>query len=86
MYIYHAPTNALSTHMTHINLNTIFYTYIEHSPTKSLDMKYYTETHTHNTVAASYTYYQYHIAAPYEPYKKANHGNSQRLEKEKENK
>ena len=57
MYIYHAPTNAPSTHMTHINLNTIFCTYVEHSPTKSLDMKYYTETHTHNTVAASYTYY-----------------------------
>ena len=27
MYIYHALINALSTHMIHINLNTIFYTH-----------------------------------------------------------
>ena len=27
MYIYHALINALSAHMTHINLNTIFYVY-----------------------------------------------------------
>ena len=33
MAIYHALINALSAHMIHINLN-IFYTHIEHSPTK----------------------------------------------------
>ena len=33
MYIYHALINALSAHKIHINLNMIFYTHIEHSPT-----------------------------------------------------
>ena len=36
MYIYHVLINALSTHTIHINLNTIFYTHIEHSPTKTI--------------------------------------------------
>ena len=35
MYIYHALINALSAHMIHINLNMIFYTHVEHSPTKN---------------------------------------------------
>ena len=35
MYIYHALINALSAHMIHINLNVIFYTHVEHSPTKT---------------------------------------------------
>ena len=30
IYIYHALINALSAHIIHINLNTIFYTHIEH--------------------------------------------------------
>ena len=47
MYIYHALINALSTHMIHINLNTIFYTHTEHSPTKSIYIRCYMETHTH---------------------------------------
>ena len=40
-YIYHALINALSTHMIHINLNVIFYTHVEHSPTKTIYIKYY---------------------------------------------
>ena len=32
MYIYPALINALSAHILHINLNTIFYTYVEGSP------------------------------------------------------
>ena len=32
MYIYHALINAQSAHMIHINLNTIFYTHVEHQP------------------------------------------------------
>ena len=40
-YIYHALTNALSAHMIHINLNMIFYTHVEHSPTKTIYIKYY---------------------------------------------
>ena len=42
MYIYHALIKALSTHMIHINLN-IFYTHVEHSPTKTIYIKYYTK-------------------------------------------
>ena len=41
MYIYYAPINALSAHMIHINLNVIFYTHVEHSPTKTIYIKYY---------------------------------------------
>ena len=60
MYIYHALINTLSAHMIHINLNMIFYTHVEHSPTKTIYIKYYTKqktkqkkehnknTHTHN--------------------------------------
>ena len=58
MYIYHALVNALSAHMIHINLNMIFYTHVEHSPTKTIYIKYYKiyidiykthykQTHTH---------------------------------------
>ena len=32
MYIYYALISALSAHMIHINLNMVFYTYVEHSP------------------------------------------------------
>ena len=46
-YIYHALINALSAHMIHINLNMIFYPHVEHSPTKTIDIKYYPKnTHT----------------------------------------
>ena len=47
MYIYRALINALSARMLHIN---IFYTHVEHSPTKTIYIKYYikhTHTHTH---------------------------------------
>ena len=55
MYIYHALINALSDPMIHINLNMIFYTHVEHSPTKTIYIKNYTKqqkthykhTHTH---------------------------------------
>ena len=36
MYIYHALINALSAHIININLNMIFYTHVEHSPTKTM--------------------------------------------------
>ena len=55
VYIYHTFINALSAHMIHTNLNMIFYTHVEHSPTETIFIKYYTEkqthaphTHTHN--------------------------------------
>ena len=47
MYIYHVLINTSSAHMIHINLNTILYTHVEHSPTKTGYLRYYTETHTH---------------------------------------
>ena len=40
MYIYHALINALGADMIHINLNMIFYTHVEHSPTKAIYLKY----------------------------------------------
>ena len=40
MYISHVLINALSALMIHINLN-IFYTHVEHSPTKTIYIKYY---------------------------------------------
>ena len=43
MYIYHALINALRAHMIHINLNMIFYTHVEHSPTKTTHTKHHTE-------------------------------------------
>ena len=56
MYSYHALTNALSAHMIHINLNMIFCTHVEHSPTKTIYIKYYTEKqtnkHTHTPTIA----------------------------------
>ena len=36
MYIYQALINTLRAHMIHINLNMIFYTHVEHSPTKTI--------------------------------------------------
>ena len=55
MYIYHALINALSAHMININLNMIFYTHVEHSPSllpkqftfKVLFGNTHTHTHTH---------------------------------------
>ena len=53
MYIYHALINTPSAHMIHINLDMIFHTHVEHSPTETIYIKYYTKqknalhTHTH---------------------------------------
>ena len=46
MYIYHVLINTLSAHMIHINLNTIFCTHVEHSPTKTIYKWKHTHTHT----------------------------------------
>ena len=54
MYIYHALINALSTGIIHIYLNTIFYTHVEHSPTKTIYIRHYMETHTH-TITHTHT-------------------------------
>ena len=57
MFIYHALINALSAHMIHINLNMIFYTHVEHSPTETIYIKYYLkDTHTHTHTPVSYTH------------------------------
>ena len=59
MYIYHAFINALSAHMIHINLNIIFYTHVEHSPTKTIYIKYYTppppNNNTHKNAPHTHT-------------------------------
>ena len=56
MYIYHALINALSAHIIHINLNTILYTYVEDSPTKTIYIRHYMDpphTHTHTMTVAT---------------------------------
>ena len=69
MYSYHVLINALSAHFIHFNLNMIFYTHVERSPTKTIYIKYYikikinalqthTHTHTHtHTVTVTETGY-----------------------------
>ena len=52
--------------MIHVNLNTIFYTHVEHSPTKTIYIKYYiiiifykkrtTNTHTLGTHTHTHTH------------------------------
>ena len=60
MYIYHALINVLSAHMIHINLNMILYTHVEHSPTKTIYIKYYLK-HTHaRTHARAHTHTHTH--------------------------
>ena len=61
MYIYHALINALSAHMIHIiNLNMIFYTHAEHSPTKTIYIKINIfktnalQTHTHTMTSRNW--------------------------------
>ena len=59
MYIYHALINALSAHMIHFNLNMIFCTHVEHSPTKTIYIKHthtHTHTHTHRVTVAETGY------------------------------
>ena len=46
MYVYHGLTNALSAPMINNNLNKknmTVYTHVEHSTTKTTDIKYYME-------------------------------------------
>ena len=52
MYIYHALINALSANMIHINLNVIFHTHVEHSPTITTFMCeiFYASEQTHHAL------------------------------------
>ena len=43
MCIYRALISAQSAHMIHINLNTVFYTHVEHNPTKTTHTKHHKE-------------------------------------------
>ena len=53
-YIYLALINTLSAHMIHINLNMILYTHVEHSPTKTVYIKYYTNKNALHTRTKSW--------------------------------
>ena len=65
-YIYHALIDALSTHMMHINVNTIFYLHVEQNPTHALYILfqaknsnrirtiYSTETHTSDFILVTF--------------------------------
>ena len=46
MCIYRALINAFSSQMIHINLTVIFCTHVEHSPTETIYIKYYTKNNT----------------------------------------
>ena len=54
-YIYYVLINTLSAHMIRINLNTIFYTHVEHLPKQFTFIRYYMDTHTH-THTHTYTH------------------------------
>ena len=41
MHIYYVLINTLSAHMIQINLDTLFYTHVEHSPTKTIPIDIY---------------------------------------------
>ena len=61
MYIYYVLINALSAHMIHMNLNMIFYTHVEHCPTQTIYIKYYTEkTQTHALHTHTHTHARTH--------------------------
>ena len=61
MYIYHALINALSAHIIHINLNTIFYIHVEDSPTKTIYIRHYMHARTHaRTHAHTHTHTHTH--------------------------
>ena len=53
MYIYHALINTLSTYTIHINLNTILYTHVEDSPTKTIYVRHNMDKHTHKRTHCS---------------------------------
>ena len=50
--------------MIHINLNMIFYTHVEHSPTKTIYIKYYTpppqQQHTQKRTTHTHTHARTH--------------------------
>ena len=60
MYIYSALINALSAYIIHVNLNMIFYTNVEHSPTKTIYIKYYTEKQTNMLHTRAHTHTHTH--------------------------
>ena len=60
MYIYHVLINAMSAHVIHINLNMIFYTHVEHSPTKTISIKYYK-----NMIYKYELWYMFHVHVCY---------------------
>ena len=51
--LFYRPVLTLNTHMVHINLSMIFYTCVEHSPTKTVYLKYYTEYYTYKVLYSS---------------------------------
>ena len=62
MYSYHALSNALSAHIIHINLNTIFHTHVEDSPTKIIYIRHYMDGHTHTHIH-THTHTHTHVFA-----------------------
>ena len=68
MYIYYALINALNAHnhIMHINLNIVFYTHVEDSPTKMVYIRHYMDIHPHthtHTCAHTHTHTYTHSMA-----------------------
>ena len=59
-YVYHALVNTLSAPVICINISMIFYTHAEHSPTKTIYMKYYTQKQTCTTYTYTHTHTHTH--------------------------
>ena len=63
MYSYRVLINALSAHMIHINLNMTFCTHVEHSPTKTIYIKYYLKRKKKERKKAHYQHAHTHTHA-----------------------
>ena len=66
MYIYYALINALNAHnhIMHINLNIVFCTHVEDSPTEMVYIRHYMDIHPHtHTHMCSHTHTYTHSMA-----------------------
>ena len=57
MYIYNALFGAPSAYMIHTDLNTVFFTHVDHSPTDAMYVKY----HLKDTLARARTHTHWHL-------------------------
>ena len=73
-YSHHALINALSTHMIQINLNTMFYTHTEQSPTNAMYIKYQAKTNKKQVNAMNSNHLYMHEFSNHTPFGTAQWG------------